>query len=185
MDPEDRGGYARGRSRTDTLLRAADFLTTSAFAAPLPGRRVRSLEHAFTMALWALGARRLLSTPSPDCPGLGSASARGALGLRAFTEFDGLHRGNFSPRAQVVGLSPLRLPIPPLGPRVFLPRRFSRRARIIPRHGRGDRGWDLFIRVAAASREHPTPGAPAGGAVRPCNMRPCAARTLRMSCPPN
>jgi hypothetical protein len=33
--------------------------------------------------------------------------------------------------------------------------------------------------------EHPIPGAPAGGAIRPCNMRPCAARTLRMSCPPN
>ena len=157
MDPETRGGYARGRSRTDTLLRAADFLTTSAFAAPLPGRRVRSLEHAFTVALWALGARRLLSTPSPDFPGLGSASARGALGLRAFTEFDGLHRGNFSPRAQVVGLSPLRLPIPPLGPRVFFPRASAAGADYTSaRPGRP--GRHSFILAAAASQEHPTPG---------------------------
>src|SRR5215469_4401010 len=37
--------------------------------------------------------------------------------LRAFTEFDGLHLGDFSARAQVVVLSPLRLPIPPLGHR--------------------------------------------------------------------
>src|SRR6516225_12168995 len=56
---------ARGRSRTDTLLRAADLRATSAFAAP-PHRasRVRGLEHAFTVAMQAVGARRLLSTPS-------------------------------------------------------------------------------------------------------------------------
>ena len=56
---------ARGRSRTDTLFRAADFRATSAFAAP-PHRasRVRGLEHAFTVAMQAVGARRLLSTPS-------------------------------------------------------------------------------------------------------------------------
>jgi len=43
---------ARGRSRTDTLLRAVDFPITSAFAAhqALP-LKVRGLEHAFTMAL--------------------------------------------------------------------------------------------------------------------------------------
>jgi hypothetical protein len=57
---------ARGRSRTDTLLRAADFRTTSALAAAHGNTaRVRGLEHAFTVASWALGARRLLSTPSP------------------------------------------------------------------------------------------------------------------------
>jgi hypothetical protein len=39
--------------------------------------------------------------------------------LRAFAEFDGLHLGDFSARAQVVSLSPLRLPIPPLGHRVL------------------------------------------------------------------
>ena len=43
---------ARGRSRTDTLLRAADFPATSAFAAPSgTPARVRGLEHAFTVAL--------------------------------------------------------------------------------------------------------------------------------------
>ena len=81
------------------------------------GTRVRSLEHAFTVASWALGARRLLSTPSPGAPRGLARHQLEARGLRAFTEFDGLHRGDFSPRAQVVGLSPLRLPIPPLGHR--------------------------------------------------------------------
>jgi hypothetical protein len=43
---------ARGRSRTDTLLRAADFLPASAFAALIGNTgQVRGLEHAFTMAL--------------------------------------------------------------------------------------------------------------------------------------
>jgi hypothetical protein len=43
---------ARGRSRTDTLLKAADFPATSAFAAPSgTPARVRGLEHAFTVAL--------------------------------------------------------------------------------------------------------------------------------------
>ena len=41
---------ARGRSRTDTLLRAADFPPTSAFAALLEvSSQVRGLEHAFTV----------------------------------------------------------------------------------------------------------------------------------------
>ena len=46
------------------------------------GTRVRSLEHAFTVASWALGARRLLSTPSPGAPGawLGISSRRVASG---------------------------------------------------------------------------------------------------------
>jgi hypothetical protein len=43
---------ARGRSRTGTLLRAVDFLPTSAFAAGAFRRNaVRGLEHAFTVAL--------------------------------------------------------------------------------------------------------------------------------------
>ncbi len=42
---------ARGRSRTDTLLRAADFHPTSTFVAPAELGRVRGLEHAFTVAL--------------------------------------------------------------------------------------------------------------------------------------
>jgi hypothetical protein len=58
-------GGARGRSRTDTLLRAADFLPASAFAALVEQvDQVRGLEHAFTIAVGAVGARRLLSTPS-------------------------------------------------------------------------------------------------------------------------
>ena len=43
-------------------LAAGDFHTTSAFAAPRQG--LRGLEHAFTLAALAVGARRLLSTPS-------------------------------------------------------------------------------------------------------------------------
>ena len=43
---------ARGRSRTDTLLRAVDFHLTSAFAALSVAAQVRGLEHAFTMAIW-------------------------------------------------------------------------------------------------------------------------------------
>src|SRR6266853_1029567 len=66
---------ARGRSRTDTLLKAADFLPASAFAAPSPiWAQVRGPEHAFTIAAQAVGARRLLSTPSRALwRGLGSA----------------------------------------------------------------------------------------------------------------
>ncbi len=67
---------ARGRTRTGMTARSRDFRTTSAFAAGEDA--VRGLEHAFTLAPCALGARRLLSTPSaPHSPGrLGSALAR-------------------------------------------------------------------------------------------------------------
>ena len=65
------------------------------------------------LSLAALGARRLLSTPSPAIrPGLGSALARN--GSRAFAEFDGLHLWSFLQRAQISS-SPLCLPISPLG----------------------------------------------------------------------
>jgi len=73
-------------------LAAGDFLPTSAFAAAMPKHDVRGLEHAFTIAFLALGARRLLSTPSE-----GPFGSRAWLGIssdlssRAFTEFDGLH----------------------------------------------------------------------------------------------
>ncbi len=99
---ECRGG-ARGRSRTDTLLRAADFLTASAFAAP-DRRRSGSWSGArLHHSLAAVGARRLLSTPSRGVsPGLGSALARTDELSRASTDFDGLHLGDFSARAQVV-----------------------------------------------------------------------------------
>ena len=60
--------------------------------------------------LAALGARRLLSTPS--CAGrLGSALA--GHGAGAFAEFDGFHSGRFRAEAQIVS-SPLCLPISPL-----------------------------------------------------------------------
>ena len=42
---------ARGRTRTDTLLKAVDFHLTSAFAALSVITQVRGLEHAFTIAL--------------------------------------------------------------------------------------------------------------------------------------
>jgi metal-dependent HD superfamily phosphatase/phosphodiesterase len=41
---------ARGRTRTDTLLKAVDFHLTSAFAALSVITQVRGLEHAFTLA---------------------------------------------------------------------------------------------------------------------------------------
>ena len=50
-EPAKGHGIARGRSRTDTLLRAADFHPTSTFVAPAELGRVRGLEHAFTIAL--------------------------------------------------------------------------------------------------------------------------------------
>jgi len=64
-------------------------------------------------SLAALGARRLLSTPSRFFQtGLGSALARNRS--RAFAEFDGLHLWSFLQRAQISS-SPLCLPISPLG----------------------------------------------------------------------
>src|SRR6478609_11905484 len=51
-------------------------------------------------SLAAVGARRLLSTPSPIFQsGLGSALARNRS--RAFAEFDGLHLWSFPQRAQI------------------------------------------------------------------------------------
>jgi len=47
---------------------------------------------------------------------------------RAFTDFDGLHLKNFLMRAQVSSLSPLRLPIPPLG--LFLALILQQHARV-------------------------------------------------------
>ena len=93
---------ARGRSRTDTLLKAADFPATSAFAAP--GRIRRGFVVWSTPSPWpvkAVGARRLLSTPSPALAGAWLGVSSRHQGFRAFTEFDGLHLGDFSSRAQV------------------------------------------------------------------------------------
>lgn len=80
--------------------KSRDFLTTSAFAASACA--VRDLEHAFTIAIVAVGARRLLSTPSPT---VGRSLARywlGSQASRAFAEFDGLHLWGFLQRAQIV-----------------------------------------------------------------------------------
>ncbi len=67
-------------------------------------------------SLAAVGARRLLSTPSLESfdPGLGSVLARMLAASRAFAEFDGLHLRGFPWRAQIAS-SPLCLPISPLG----------------------------------------------------------------------
>ena len=67
-------------------------------------------------SLATVGARRLLSTPSIEPFGsrLGSALARMLAASRAFSEFDGLHLRGFPWRAQIA-LSPLCLPISPLG----------------------------------------------------------------------
>ena len=66
--------------------------------------------------LAAVGARRLLSTPSLESfdPGLGSVLAQMLAASRAFAEFDGLHLRGFPWRAQIAS-SPLCLPISPLG----------------------------------------------------------------------
>src|ERR1700757_2832936 len=99
-------GRARGRSRTDTLLKAADFPATSAFAAP--GRTVRP--GSWSGARLHRGLMGCRCPPSAlytflrACEGL----ARHQLEqepLRAFTEFDGFHPGDFSARAQVIRLS--------------------------------------------------------------------------------
>ena len=66
--------------------------------------------------LAALGARRLLSTPSPMDLAIGAwlGVGSGACAPRAFTEFDGVHLWSFLRRAQIVS-SPLCLPVSPLG----------------------------------------------------------------------
>ncbi len=83
-------------------LSARDFLPTSTFAAALlnAGRSWSGARLHHSLA--AVGARRLLSTPS-------QAIARAWLGVgsvaeasRAFAEFDGLHFGRFPPKAQIV-----------------------------------------------------------------------------------
>ncbi len=73
---------------------------------PLRLLDVRGLEHAFTLAVpsLALGARRLLSTPSRRClypTGLVRCQLD-QLGdmVRAFADFDGCHPGRFPPGAQ-------------------------------------------------------------------------------------
>ena len=98
-----------------TSLAAEDFLPTSAFAA-VPHRAGRSWSGArLHHSLAAVGARRLLSTPS-----LGSFDPRAWLGISSnlrsgpSPSLTGFTSG-VSPGGLKFGLSPLRLPIPPLG----------------------------------------------------------------------
>jgi transposase len=94
---------ARGRSRTDTLLRAVDFLITSAFAA-LSALSLRFVVWS-TPSPWPCGFRcppsALYTFPGMTFRGLARHQLE-RLRFRAFTEFDGLHPGDFSPGAQVV-----------------------------------------------------------------------------------
>lgn len=98
-----------------TSLAAEDFLPTSAFAA------VAFEEAAFvvwsTPSPWPFGLRcspsGLCTLPGSFASGLGSALARthrpgSSSSLTGFTS-------RISPRGLKFGLSPLRLPIPPLG----------------------------------------------------------------------
>jgi hypothetical protein len=96
------GNGARGRSRTDTLLRAADFPPTSAFAAPMPGSWSGARLHHGRLRGFRCPPSALYTFPLWH-RGLGSASARESA-PRAFTEFDGLHPVNFSPGAQIIAL---------------------------------------------------------------------------------
>jgi hypothetical protein len=90
---------ARGRSRTDTLLRAVDFLISSAFAALSAVAQVRDLEHAFTIACgFRCPPSALYTFPLSE----GLARRELELSFRAFTDFDGLHLKNFLMRAQVL-----------------------------------------------------------------------------------
>ena len=100
---------ARDRSRTGTAARPRDFHAASAFAAGA-GRLVAGQRRSWSGArlhhrLAALGARRLLSTPSPlsrssRARGLARRQLGGFAAARAFTEFDGCHLRRFHRRAQ-------------------------------------------------------------------------------------
>ena len=111
------GDYgARGRSRTDTLLKAADFPATSAFAAP----------NHLRPGSWS-GARHHHGPEGCRCPpsalytfprpvqGLGSASARSAKTPGPSPSLTGFTPEISSRGLKLLRLSPLRLPIPPLG----------------------------------------------------------------------
>ncbi len=65
---------ADGGTRTLTGLLPTDFHTTSVFAAALEASDVRGLDYPFTIAALAVGAARLVSTPSRRF-GLGSGLA--------------------------------------------------------------------------------------------------------------
>ena len=79
-----------------------DFRTTSAFAAARLARSWSGLSLHHCVA--ALGAARLVSTPSPNASGLGSG-----LPLQGFPEFEQFYSADFPPGTQF-RLSPVRLP---------------------------------------------------------------------------
>ena len=83
-------------------LSARDFLTTSTFAAALlnAGRSWSGARLHHSLA--AVGARRLLSTPSQAAAWAWLGVGSGARASRAFADFDGLHFGRFPPKAQIV-----------------------------------------------------------------------------------
>ena len=83
-------------------LSARDFLTTSTFAAALlnAGRSWSGARLHHSLA--AVGARRLLSTPSQAVAWAWLGVGSGAKASRAFADFDGLHFGRFPPKAQIV-----------------------------------------------------------------------------------
>ena len=93
---------ARGRNRTGMTVRSRDFLTTSTFAAALlnAGRSWSGARLHHSLA--AVGARRLLSTPSQAAAWAWLGVGSGARASRAFADFDGLHFGRFPPKAQIV-----------------------------------------------------------------------------------
>ena len=83
-------------------LSARDFLTTSTFAAALlnAGRSWSGARLHHSLA--AVGARRLLSTPSQAVAWAWLGVGSDAEASRAFADFDGLHFGRFPPKAQIV-----------------------------------------------------------------------------------
>jgi len=80
-------------------LAARDFRPTSAFAAVRRGRTFVGWSTPSPWPFQAVGARRLLSTPSP-VRGL-ARRWREDGNFRASTDFDGFHSGRFPPKAQI------------------------------------------------------------------------------------
>ncbi len=108
---------ARGRNRTGTAARPGDFPAASAFAAGAASRPRRSWSGArLHHRLAALGARRLLSTPSRGVQRAWLGVSSAACAARAFADFDGCHLRRFHRRAQFAS-SPLCLPVSPPGQR--------------------------------------------------------------------
>jgi hypothetical protein len=94
---------ARDRNRTGTAC-AEGFSSHHGFRRQLQ-EAVRALDYAFTLANFAVGAPRLVSTPSPFLGGL----ARRCLGhkARGFAEFEGIHTGAFAPWCSMLKIKSL------------------------------------------------------------------------------